>query len=417
MITSGFFNSNNGDRKYDALQFSSIFDGIIRDGVFGTCGSAFAVTKNPNVPMVVDVAPGRAWFNHTWTLNDAIHSLTLGSSDPILNRIDAVVLEINNDENVRTNTIKIVEGEKFEGNPSRPELIHSEHINQYAIAYISVPAKSTDVDASKINNVVGTSETPLVTGLIQMVDITNLLTKYDSDIAAMEETQAAEFREWFQHLQNELDANQAANLQRQIDAGNQSHVRKENVKNTYDSIMSSTDQNDVTGAIGIKDVTTTLTNNINENVTNLINNNMNIINSRLTANDGLVFNFSTDGAGNYGYLRGDGAFVPFKKGGIAIASKHYSPVGVVNDTYTMPEDGYLYVGAHNVNSISRVVLKLNNVQVSDYSDDTSGEGGNYSSTRFLKGRKVNKGDKLNIYATNVSSGSHRVNYFVVLIGD
>ncbi len=33
-VTFGFYNSVNGDRKYDAIQMSSIFDGIIRDGVF-----------------------------------------------------------------------------------------------------------------------------------------------------------------------------------------------------------------------------------------------------------------------------------------------------------------------------------------------------------------------------------------------
>lgn len=222
MITSGFFNSNNGDRKYDALQFSSIFDGIIRDGVFGTYGSAFAVTKNPNMPMVVDVAPGRAWFNHTWTLNDAIHSLTIGEPLVQLNRVDAVVLEINNDESVRTNTIKIVEGEGSQDSPERPTLIHNDHVNQYALAYIFVSAydaaKNTqDIKPTDITMVVGSDETPLVTGILQTINIADLLKKYDLDIAMLEEAQAAEFREWFQHLQNELDANQAAHLQRQID--------------------------------------------------------------------------------------------------------------------------------------------------------------------------------------------------------
>lgn len=222
MITSGFFNSNNGDRKYDALQFSSIFDGIIRDGVFGTYGSAFAVTKNPNMPMVVDVAPGRAWFNHTWTLNDAIHSLTIGDPLVQLNRVDAVVLEINNDESVRTNAIKIVEGEGSQDSPERPTLIHNDHVNQYALAYIFVSAydaaKNTqDIKPTDITIVVGSDETPLVTGILQTINIADLLKKYDLDITMLEEAQAAEFREWFQHLQNELDANQAAHLQRQID--------------------------------------------------------------------------------------------------------------------------------------------------------------------------------------------------------
>ena len=42
-VSSGFFNSLNGDRKYNAAQMSAIFDGLIIDGVFASIGTAFAV--------------------------------------------------------------------------------------------------------------------------------------------------------------------------------------------------------------------------------------------------------------------------------------------------------------------------------------------------------------------------------------
>ena len=40
-ITSGFYNSYNGDRRYNAEQMSAIFDGIINDGVFSNIADAF----------------------------------------------------------------------------------------------------------------------------------------------------------------------------------------------------------------------------------------------------------------------------------------------------------------------------------------------------------------------------------------
>ena len=43
-IKSGFFNSLNHDRVYDADDINSIFDGIITDGVFGNIGKRFVVT-------------------------------------------------------------------------------------------------------------------------------------------------------------------------------------------------------------------------------------------------------------------------------------------------------------------------------------------------------------------------------------
>lgn len=69
-VTYGFYNSKNKDRRYDAIQMSSIFDGIIRDGILQHVGTAMMVKESTG--MMVNVGIGRAWFNHTWTLNDAV---------------------------------------------------------------------------------------------------------------------------------------------------------------------------------------------------------------------------------------------------------------------------------------------------------------------------------------------------------
>ena len=44
-VTYGFYNALNHDRLYDAIQMSSIFDGIIRDGIFSTIGDTMIVTS------------------------------------------------------------------------------------------------------------------------------------------------------------------------------------------------------------------------------------------------------------------------------------------------------------------------------------------------------------------------------------
>ena len=38
-LTYGFYNSLNGDRKYNAMDISRLFDGLIKDGVFMSIGS------------------------------------------------------------------------------------------------------------------------------------------------------------------------------------------------------------------------------------------------------------------------------------------------------------------------------------------------------------------------------------------
>jgi hypothetical protein len=179
-VTYGFYNSINGDRKYNALEMSSIFDGIIVDGVYMSIGDALNVKSSGG--MGITVGTGRAWFNHTWTLNDSVMPLTIESSDVLLNRIDAVVLEVNNDSDVRKNTIKIVKGSPA-SKPVKPSLIESELVNQHPLAYITIGKGVPSISQSNIENAVGTSACPYVTGVLKGMDIDKLVAQWGAQWA------------------------------------------------------------------------------------------------------------------------------------------------------------------------------------------------------------------------------------------
>lgn len=171
MLTYGFYNSMNGDRKYNAIQFSTLFKGIITDGVFMTIADCFDVT--PHTGMRVNVAAGRGWFNDTWTDNDAPLTLTIEPSDLTLSRIDAVVLEVNTDITARVNSIKMVKGTP-DVSPVRPEMVKSEFLNQYPIAYVAIAPDSYTIADTDITMMVGTEECPYVTGILETVNETML---------------------------------------------------------------------------------------------------------------------------------------------------------------------------------------------------------------------------------------------------
>lgn len=120
-VTYGFYNSSNGDRKYNAIQMSSIFDGLIKDGIFMSIGTSMMVVATGE-GMMLNVGIGRAWFDHTWTLNDAPLPLTPDQSEILMNRIDMVVLDVDQREAVRANDIIIVKGTPS-SNPVAPSLI------------------------------------------------------------------------------------------------------------------------------------------------------------------------------------------------------------------------------------------------------------------------------------------------------
>lgn len=156
----GFFNSSNGDRVYDAEDFSRFFDGIIFDGVYSAVGNRFNVEAATGMMVTVDT--GRAWFDHTWTFNDQKLALTIPTADTVYNRIDAVVIEVNKDQ--RKNFIKVVKGTAA-STPNRPTLTKTESVTQYALAYVTIPANSTQVSQNNIVYVVDSSETPLASAL------------------------------------------------------------------------------------------------------------------------------------------------------------------------------------------------------------------------------------------------------------
>lgn len=200
----GFYNSINHDRKYDALDMSSIFDGVIEDGVFATIGNMFAVKPGEGLQVIVDA--GKAWFNHTWTSNDAPLPFDIETADITLDRYDAVVLEINNEQSVRANSIKIVKG-VAKSSPEYPELTNTDTVKQYPLAYISVTHGATSFLAKDIDFQVGKEPCPFVTGPLETVPIDALFARWES-----------EFDDWFENVKTNLDGDVAANLQRQIDA-------------------------------------------------------------------------------------------------------------------------------------------------------------------------------------------------------
>lgn len=176
-VTFGFYNSVNHDRRYNALQMSSIFDGIIRDGIFMSIGTAMVVKAASG--MTVNVGEGRAWFDHTWTLNDSELPVKLEASELILNRIDTIVLDVDHRDSVRANSIIAIKGTPA-SNPVAPTLIKSTDHNQYPLCNIYVKAGVTEITQSNITNLVGTGSCPFITGILESIDIEDLVSQWEA---------------------------------------------------------------------------------------------------------------------------------------------------------------------------------------------------------------------------------------------
>lgn len=197
-LTYGFYNSINHDRRYNATQLSQLFDGIIADGVFANIGTAMVVTAG--VGLTVTVGVGRAWFNGTWTLNDAVYPIEATTSDILRDRIDAVVLEVDQRETTRANRIFIKEG-VASTTPQKPTMEKTGGVYQYPLCYITRAAGSAEITQADIENCVGTSECPFVTGVLSTISTDELTKQWN-----------AQFDEMFEQLVNAVEQTLAGQL-------------------------------------------------------------------------------------------------------------------------------------------------------------------------------------------------------------
>lgn len=199
MWESGFFNSVNGDRVYNAEQMSSIFEGLITDGVYEAVGNKLAV--QPSAGMTIQIASGRGWCKKHWFNNTTPYQMTLEASDVTLNRWCAVCIKVDEADNVRDAkpTLKYSE---YATNPVKPTPTNTETVKELILAYVYIKAGAKSITASDITDTRGNNNLcGWVTGLIEQLSTTTLFTQWE-----------ALFNNWFKNLQDLINANTEAML-------------------------------------------------------------------------------------------------------------------------------------------------------------------------------------------------------------
>lgn len=223
MIQSGFFNSVNGDRRYNADFFARFFGTLIGNGVFPNPSTGLQVYESSN--MTVTVKPGKGWINGYFIISDSEYNLTLDTADGVLNRIDRIVMRLD----FASREIKIaVKKGTFASSPVAPTLQRDADAYELALADIYVGKGVTAITQSNINDQrLNTSVCGIVKGLIDQVDTTTIFNQYQAwyqqvtgstqaEIDAWQAQQEQAFNDWFATVQNTLSGDVAGNLASQI---------------------------------------------------------------------------------------------------------------------------------------------------------------------------------------------------------
>lgn len=201
-ITYGFFNSVDGDRKYNAEQMSTYFDGLVSDGIFQSVGKKFSVTTGAGLTVNVDT--GRALIECHWLKNDNVLTISLDSADVQNDRKDLIVIKL--DYSARTMGVEYISGAESVKN--------TETVKYLTLAKITVPAGATSITQANIKDYRGSALCPWVTGLVKQVDTADLFNQYEKAYEEMVQQminwwadRRNAFDTWFNNLTSTLNVN------------------------------------------------------------------------------------------------------------------------------------------------------------------------------------------------------------------
>lgn len=193
-----FWNSQNGDRVYDANDFSEWLKKFYTTGVFN---GDLEVTAAGG--MTVSVSSGYVNIEGKVKFFSTPTTLTLATASGTYGRIDTVVAECNYTD--REIKLKVVTG-TYSTSPTATAPVRTAAAYQLVLAQIDVGAGASSISADNItdkrmdSNVCG-----YVTGTVNQIDFAGV---------------EAQFNAWFENVKNTLGTDSAGNLKNQIDAIN-----------------------------------------------------------------------------------------------------------------------------------------------------------------------------------------------------
>lgn len=202
-VTSGFFNSIDGDRTYNADQMSTYFEGLVSDGIYENIGDRFAVTAATG--MTVNVGSGRALIKSHWIKNDSVQALQIDPADVQYGRYDLIVLRLDLNEAGRSITIAIKKGTAA-AVPNIPVPTRTNSVYELALAVVSVNKNTSSITQSNISDRRSSSQCGWVTGVIKQVDTSDLFLQWQTAYESYYAQSTAAFNAYFAAKQQAFEA-------------------------------------------------------------------------------------------------------------------------------------------------------------------------------------------------------------------
>lgn len=148
-MESGFFNSKNGDRKYNARDVSRYFEHILSSGLYKNVADNLKVSAAGG--MALTVAPGAGLIDCQWFRQETPETLTISTANAALPRIDNVVVRLDMNDSVRAILLDVVPGTPA-ASPVASAPIRTDNIKEYVIAHVYVDAAVSSISDADITD-------------------------------------------------------------------------------------------------------------------------------------------------------------------------------------------------------------------------------------------------------------------------
>lgn len=197
---ANFYNSVNGDRKYDADSFAEWLRPFFTTGVFN---GELQVTGG-NGDMSINVAPGNANINGKMKNFEVAKTLTLDLADASLPRIDNIV--IRRDDANRDFYIMVQKGSYGE-TPTAPSPVRENEIYDLVIAQVLVAPATIAITQSAITDTrMDNDLCGWVTGTVEEISFDQIVAQWQAYMSEFEEENLNAFNTWFNSIKSSIES-------------------------------------------------------------------------------------------------------------------------------------------------------------------------------------------------------------------
>ena len=223
------------DRAISSEPLRKLIKSLFSDGVLPNPSTNMQVQAGEGMSVIVN--PGFAICNGCMKLEEKARTLVVQASSTSLDRIDTVILRLNNNEDVRSLDYYVLQGTPAT-NPVRPSLTQNDTIWEIGLADVFIASNTSVITNQRITDTRYETARCGIISSISEFDTTTLYQQVQADLDEFKDvseadftawttltkaafdnwmnTEKSDFDAWFDTIKSQLSGDVAANLQAQI---------------------------------------------------------------------------------------------------------------------------------------------------------------------------------------------------------